>query len=128
MTRLYIKDSEAELSKEAIIQVTHQVNDMGELKDRQMTFSNTFELQRTKANSKIFEDANLIPTAGERPYQQLQTTVKRKGITTCRGFTVLEDAGQTFRARIKGEVSDFFSKIEDKKLCDLDFSDLNHVA
>jgi hypothetical protein len=70
--RLFINGIEMQLSDRTRIGVTLQANNLGELQNRQGTFTNTFRIPLNAYNREKLEHANIMTSTTSLPYQKLR--------------------------------------------------------
>jgi hypothetical protein len=68
--RLFINGIEMQLSDRTKIGVTLQANDIGELQNRQGSFTNTFRIRLNAYNKAKLEQAHVMTSATQLPYQK----------------------------------------------------------
>ena len=77
---LYINDKLVHLSDNALIGITYCANNIGELQNRNSTFSNTIKVPITQHNKVILDWANLVNSASILPYRKLKATYIENGV------------------------------------------------
>ncbi|GAH23131.1 unnamed protein product, partial [marine sediment metagenome] len=77
---LYIDDKKMELDEDTIIALTRQVNNLGELKDRQTDFTNIFSIPKSRINQENLESSDNINSISNKPYQRAFSKIIRGGI------------------------------------------------
>lgn len=80
MNELYLNDQLCDLSDFTLIAVTKQVNDLGELQNRNGNFTNTFKLPLTQRNIAIIGQANVVTSNSDIPYKKLTARYVQNGI------------------------------------------------
>ncbi len=126
--RIYINDQLVDMMPGTVIAITIQVNNIAELKDRQASYSNRIKLPKSRINNAIFENANMFQANSTVPYSRLKITLIQGGIeTVANGVGVLSAVSNEFyELIIYAGLVDFFNKIKDLKLNDLDLSGFLH--
>lgn len=77
---LHINGKLIELSESTRIGVTLQANTLGELQNRQGTYTNTFMIPLTRKNQLALEFSNLMPSASLIPYRKNLGTYIENGV------------------------------------------------
>lgn len=80
MNQLIVNGKELVLSSQTRIGVTYQANNIGELQNRQGTFTNTFKLPLIKQNIEALEIVNQMTSTTMLPYKKLSATYIENGI------------------------------------------------
>lgn len=80
MNQLIVNDKELVLSDSTRIGITYQANNIGELQNRQGTFTNTFKLPLIKQNIQALELVNQMTSTTLLPYRKLKATYLENGI------------------------------------------------
>lgn len=117
---LFINDKKIELAEGTVIALTLQINDLGELKDRQSTYSNQFKVPRTAWNRLQLEQAGLIQSTTRLPYKKNQAKVRKGGLEfIARGHATLESTDEFYNLTVNTGIIDLIEKLGQKKLSDL---------
>ena len=110
------------------ISLTSQVNNIGELKDRQATFTNKFTVKDTPKIQKLFAGLGLVGNTSVAPYRVLKSRLIYNGVTVLvngnayitgkdsKGYNITIYDGNIF----------LFQEIGNKALNELNYSDLDH--
>lgn len=127
---VYIDGHRMDVNSDTKISETKQINDFFEIQDRQASYSNTFQLPQTPMNIRILNMLGVIGSTSLRPYRLAKIDVRRKGIPTISGglATVKKTDQKSFSVYAYNGIIDLFSKIGDKKISELDFSDLGEIT
>lgn len=126
MTReLYINDRLLELDESTIIVLTYQVNDIGELEDRQANYSNMFTIPATSNNIKNLGFSNRLNSDTSIPYQKNKVNYFQNGVQLIQNGVLIVDSfdGEKFNCTVYSGVFDFFSQIGEKTFQDIDWSE-----
>jgi hypothetical protein len=107
------------------IVLTRAANNLTDLQSRQGDFTEVFELLPTHNNLTILESANEPTSTSNRPYQNIQGIIETDGEQIEGLFQVLS-IGEKIRLRFLSGNADFWQITSNKKLRDLNLSDLNH--
>lgn len=104
-----------------------QINDIGDAKYRQTSFSNTIKLPRTSTNVQVFSFLGINGNNSLAPYRKLRCDYSVNGIPLIRnGYAVVKAANSHYEVVIYDGTIDLAERLKGKKLSDLNFSDLNH--
>lgn len=129
MKEVYINDILLDLSeKDNPIALSYQVNDLGELKDRQAFTSNNFKVPITQNNRKAcgYPDDGAIISV--EPYRKNRARIVQDGIEIIsNGIAIITGTSNSIEIQVLSGIIDFFSLLDGKSIRDLDFSDLEHV-
>ena len=143
MIRLFIENKELDTTEGFSHQITYAVDDLNNLDSKSTNFSKTIVLPGTAKNNyllgNIFEFANSNFT-GEGPNvgynfnasKSAKCRLDSDGLTIIKGvlrlMEIIRDGEHVeYEVAIFGELGGFFSKLQNKKLTDLDFSAYNHI-
>lgn len=125
---LFINNVLCDLPKRIAVALSFSVNKIAEAIRPSGSFSNQFKLPKTQNNINVLEVADSLNSNTNIPYQKLPCRLIQNGRELISdGFAVLEKSQENYEIVVYGGNLDFFEQIKDKKLSDLDFSDLNHV-
>jgi hypothetical protein len=80
MRELYINDKLLELSDSTPIGISFSANNIGELQNRNSSFSNTIKVPITQNNKIALELSHLINSATKIPYRKLSATYIENGV------------------------------------------------
>jgi len=80
MNQLIVNGKEMILSDQTRIGITYQANNIGELQNRQGTFTNTFKLPIVRENIEALELVNQMTSSTLLPYKKLSATYIENGI------------------------------------------------
>lgn len=125
---LYLNGEELDLDEDVAIPINKQVNDIGELKDRQADFTADFKLGATRKNVRLLENAQLVGSKTRIPYTRNAVKYVEGGIEIIpSGYLAVNGyANGYFTCVVYSGVADFFKSIEGLKLSNLNLTDLNH--
>jgi hypothetical protein len=124
---IYINGLEVETNEDTKLAETKQVNDFFEIKDRQTSRTNSFTIPPTPRNTAIFEMLGIVGSTTLFPYRIARIDVKRHGITTIEnGRAIIKETeyGKAYNIHSYDGIIDLYGFIENKKLSELDFSDI----
>ena len=80
MRELYINDKLIELSDNELIGITYCANNIGELQNRNSSFSNTIKIPITQNNKVAFDWSHLVNSSTDLPYKTLKATYIENGV------------------------------------------------
>jgi hypothetical protein len=106
--RLFINGIELQLSERTRIGTTYQANNIGELQNRQGTYTNTFRIRLNDWNTEKLEHANVMTSATIIPYQKHVIDYEEGGIQTltkAEGIISNSDQDWIFIDAVGGNVS-----------------------
>jgi hypothetical protein len=122
---LIINGESVELSSDTKIVITYQSNDLADLKDRQASFTNQFRCPDTDENKRIFENVNDPHSGSVLPYRNNTATIVASGVEVLSyGSAVIDKTQGDFSVTVYDALKKFFDLVGDKKISDIDFSDL----
>lgn len=131
MDELYLNGMKVEIPPKAVA-LNLQVNDLGELKDRQSDYTNRFKLNLTPQNLEVLEHLGIVGNQSTVPYRNITAKWIVDGVELIpSGFAVVKavtekDEISHYDVHVYNNNIDFFSAIEGKSIRDLDWSDINH--
>lgn len=124
--KLFINDELVDLPSDTIA-LTSQINDIGELKDRQSNFSNSLTLPFTPTNIRIMKMLGVAGNTSKLPYQDIKVKYSFEGIELISdGFGVIKNTAKGYSFIVYSGNKNIFSDIKGLKLSDLDFTQYNH--
>lgn len=97
-TEIYINGQLCD-SKNTLVSETKQINNFFEIKDRQTSFTNNFNLPMTPNNKRIMEYFGVVGASSNIPYQVNNVDIYRNGVPT------IEDGKAFIQECIFGNVS-----------------------
>ena len=143
MMRLYIEGREVDLTQDEPLLITREIADIREPEKRSSDWSKTFRIPGTSNNNRVF--GHIFDIAQEQlntgtqfapdfnPNKKAAALITVDEVEQVRGFVRLLNISITRSGEIEYEVSvhgvaaDFFAKIRNRKLSEIDLSDLNHT-
>lgn len=122
MTELFINGQTVDLfESQNPIATTYVVNDIAEIKDRDISGTGSFKLPATLRNREILGYPDAIQFVTDTPYRLLPAEIRQDGITLLRGSAIVQSAGSGYELQIVAGSKAFFDGLGDKKLEDLMF-------
>lgn len=124
MIEIYVEDQKLDLFEGEIIESSHQINDIAELADQQVTFTNSFKIPITQNNEKIFGFAASTTNDSQKPFQKLETNVIRNGVQIIpKAQTIIERVSDVYELTIYSGAWKFFDATRRKFLTSLTLLD-----
>ncbi len=129
MTELYLNDDAVDLSPGTVIAITKQINDIGDLQNRNADITNRFTIPSTPTNDKIFETAKEVMSGTLVPYRKFSARIRVSGIDVVQsGRGILESYNEKgYVLSVVSGIVDFFDIISAKNLQDLNLSSFDHL-
>jgi chitodextrinase len=126
MEELYLDDFSIELPTSSIA-ITLQVNDMGELVNRQSNFSNTIKVPKSDNNVRAMKFLGVSGNTSIRPYRKIKAKYVVDGIELIsKGSVQIVETSDSYSLRIYDGAVDFFDTIKGRKIRHLNFANHNH--
>lgn len=124
---LYINDALIELPEKSVA-LTKQINDIGDVKDRQANFSNAIEIPKTPKNVATFKMLGITGTTTRIPYENVDVRYVSNGIVLIKdGRGIVKNTNVFFNLIVYDGNSKLTDDIGDKTLKTLDWSTYNHT-
>jgi len=124
---IYINEEKLDTDANTKIAETRQVNDFFDVKDRQISHTNTFKLPKTPRNISILKGMGMIANTSLTPYRVQKVNIYREGIQTIfNGIGYFKPTTGTFNLYVYSENINLFDEIGDKKIADLNTQPLYH--
>ena len=130
MIEIYINDSKLDLRPADTVALTKQINDIAEIQKRQADYTNQFNIPKTPNNVQIFEYLNIAGNQSTRPYKYSNVRLLSNGIPIAlKGIAIISETKNQaeYSLHIYAGNYDLYSKINDKYITDIDWSDLLHI-
>ena len=129
LTEIFYKGEDLDLYEDKGLKYTIQVNDIGEIKDRQASFTNSYEVPKTPKNIRLLGGLALPSDTSVTPYTQDKCQVKIEGFDfIVKGWLNVKDTDDNFKIYIYSGIIEFFKAIENKTLGkDLDLTEIDHT-
>jgi hypothetical protein len=129
MYTVYIEDQVFILDQRQFndLVITRAVNDIGDVQSRTGDYSQVFVGAMINPNKLIFENAQVLVSGTVKPYRRLAARLEKDGNPVSFGYVRLLSAKDVFRVQYFGGNIDWFKKIGDKSLQDLDLVASNHL-
>ena len=121
---IYIDGQVVDIDPATNVAINLQVNNIAELKDRQQYFSNRFNGLFTENNHALFGYSNNPLTTNRITKNKIACTVHVAG-DIYSGFLIVDKSTTVYELQFVGGNAAFFELIKDKRLSDLDLSDMD---
>ena len=120
-TLIYIGDDLLDLDPSTVVTVTIQSINVGDLKTRNVSYTNSIKIPSTENNRRILGYSNLEESRTSKPYQFNATKIVQNGIETLIGLCIITRFdGSHFNINIYEDLFDIFKFLEGKKIKDID--------
>jgi len=130
MIEIFIDNNRIDLFTKDAIALTKQINDIAEIQKRQADYTNRFSIPKTPNNMAIAEMLNVVGNTSTKPYKYSNASIISNGITiTDSGIALIQETKnrEEYDVIIYAGNYDLYSRIKDKYITDLDWSDLLHT-
>ncbi|XKX06264.1 hypothetical protein R8G61_02800 [Tenacibaculum maritimum] len=128
MEELWLNEYRVDLPSRVVSQ-TLQINDLAELKDRQVNFTNRFYLPPTPLNIEAMKNLGIVGNTSRIPYERINAKYVVDGIElVSRGEAqIKKTSSKGYEVYIYDGTYSLYSTTKDKSLKDLDFSEYDHA-
>ena len=110
------------------IKQTLQINDIADLKDRQASYTNSFNIPKTSNNRRAFDALGIASDTSRTPYTKPNCSMKLEGFDfLTSGWLNIQETASDYKVYIYSGIINFFKAIENKTLGDLDLSEIEHT-
>jgi len=125
---LYLNGRRFQLYPGGTVAMSYSANKISEAIRPSGSYSNTIKGPKTQINIDIVEAADSLNSDTDLPYTKFACRLVQDGQELISdGFAILVQSTKDYEFVCYGGNLDFFEKIKDKKLSDLDFSALDHL-
>ncbi|MFI8379625.1 PKD domain-containing protein [Leeuwenhoekiella sp. NPDC079379] len=125
--KLYIENKLVDILPNSISRKL-QINDFGEVANRQSNYSNTIKLPKTSNNIKLFDFLGVNGSNSRSPYKKLKCRYVVNGITLISdGYATIKATSEYFEVVVYDGIIDLSERLNGKVLSDLDYEDMNHI-
>lgn len=143
MMRLYIEGREVDLTQDEPLLITREIADIREPEKRSSDWSKTFRIPGTSNNNRVF--GHIFDIAQEQlntgtqfapdfnPNKKAAALITVDDVEQVRGFVrllniaIVRGGEIEYEVSVHGVAADFFAKIRNKRMSEIDLSDLNHT-
>lgn len=124
---LKINEEEIQLPDSSIIALDFTINDIADIEMKSGIKSNKFKVPFSQNNLKRLEWSNNVTSSTLKPYRIANASYEQNGVQIIpRANAIIEDCEDGFNVTVYDGNAKLFQAIGDKKLSDLDLSDLDH--
>lgn len=127
MQELWLDDKLVELGANKISQ-NYQINDLAELRDRQLSYTNSFTVPLTPSNIALMDYLGVSGSRSKRPYKRVPSKLIVDGIELMiNGYAVVRSLGDKgYKINIYDGNASLYEVLKGRRMNDLNFSELNH--
>ena len=128
ITQIFFNGIPLDLYPDKKLKYTIQANDIAEVKDRQATYTNSYNIPKTAHNVETLGGLGIPSDTSPFPYQKPECMVCIDGFPIMvKGWLNIKSTEEEYKVYIYAGIIDFFKTIENKTLgADLDLSEINH--
>lgn len=128
MVELIINNNLIELPKSASVKYTKQISDIFDIANVAVSFTNTFEFEKTPANTQAMQFLGIPGDRSLIPYQKNNVALKVDGFDLIsEGWFIPSNTDDNYKGAVYDGMIDFFKAIENKTIGkDLDLVNFNH--
>lgn len=129
ITEIFCNGESLDMYADKGLKYSIQVNDIAELKDRQTSYTKTYDLPKTPKNVRILGGLGIPSDTSISPYTRPKCQIKIDGFDfISKGWLNVTDTDENYNISVYSGIIEFFKAIENKTLGnDLDLSEINHV-
>jgi hypothetical protein len=128
MVELIVNGNKIELPKDSNIKYTKQISDIFDIASVSVSYTNTFEFEKTPANTQSMQQLGISGDNSQIPYIKNDAILKSDGFDLIsKGWFNIQSTDDNYKGSILNGMVDFFKAIENKTMGnDLDLSNFNH--
>lgn len=113
LTEIFYKGEDLDLYEDKGLKYTIQVNDIGEIKDRQASYTNSYEVPKTPKNIRLLGGLALPSDTSVTPYTQDNCQVKIEGFDfIVKGWLNVKDTDDNFKIYIYSGIIEFLKLLK----------------
>lgn len=113
ITEIWIEGKSVDVYENTNIKHTLQVNDVAEIKDRQASLTDSFDVPKTANNVKIFQGLGIHSNVSKLPYQKPNALLKVDGYDFLfDAWLNVKETDNDFKIYIYSGIIEFFKKFE----------------
>lgn len=125
MTQIIVNDIVLDIYPNTVIAQTLKANEVGDIKTRNVNYTNSFKIPSSNNNDLVFEYANNHSSETSIPYTYTGVRLIQNGVETIQnGVLQITQAGDGYSIYILSSGYGFFSAIEGLSLVDLNLNSL----
>lgn len=127
-TDIWIDKKAIDLYSDTNIRYTFQINDIANLANRQSSYTDSFNVPKTENNVQIMDGLGLPSDTSRAPYLQPDCAMKHEGFDLIKkGYANIKETDDEYHLYLYSGIVNFFKAIENKKLSDLDLTEIIHT-
>lgn len=129
MVELIINGNPIELPINSNIKYTKQISDIFDIAQVAVSHTNSFEFEKTPANTQAMEQLGISGDSSNLPYQKNNAVLKVDGFNLIsKGWFNVGDTDENYKGSVISGMVDFFKAIENKTMGnDLNLSNFEHL-
>lgn len=130
IVEIHIGKDKLDLGSNVDIKHTFQINSIAELKDRQASYTDSFDVPRTPHNIRIMEGLGIPSDTSSIPYTKTPCSLKIDGFDLLHKafLTITDTTPTTYKCSLYSGIIEFFKEIENKTIGnDLSLTDIDHT-
>lgn len=125
---ILVNDETLDTFPEKKLKYSLQNNNISEVKDRQSSYSDSYEVPKTAKNIRIMQGLGIPSDSSQIPYTKPSCQLKIEGLSfVVKGWMNVKDADDSYKIYIYSGIIEFFKSLENKTIGDIVGSDLDHV-
>ncbi len=126
-TEVFINGSLIDINNDEIVTASYGNISFGELNKRKGVKTNQWSAPFSPRNKLILGSPEVIGSNSLIPYRKPSIEVKVSGTSVFYGFAVIEESENSYSIQSYALASDFYTLINNRKLNELDTTELNHL-
>lgn len=129
ITEIFFNNISLDMYPDKKLKYNIQANDIAEVKDRQATYTNSYDLPKTAHNVKTLGGLGVPSDTSPYPYQKPDCRVCIDGFPIMvNGWLNIKETSDTYKIYLYSGIIDFFKSIENKTLgADLNLTEIDHI-
>lgn len=124
---LYINGELCDLKGDETIEVDYSIFDIDNIDKRTGARSYEFELPKTNKNKTILENPDIVNNLSQIPYTRMRCVCYVDGVDMLIRFAEITSTKSVYNIRLYGSNTNFYTKIKDKQLSELNLGRFNHT-
>lgn len=125
---IWVEAISLDLYSKSGLKQTLQVNDIAEIKDRQASFTNSFDIPKTAKNKRAFDGLSISSDTSRIPYTKPNCRLKLEGFDfLTAGWINVSETDENYKVHLYSGLINFFKAIENISLGELDLSEIEHT-
>jgi len=126
---LYLAGYRVDVPEKAISQ-TFQINDLGDIKDRKVNFTNRFVINETPNNVKAMDYLGVTGNNSRVPYRRISSKLVDDGIELIsEGFAIVSKLQHSkgYAVDVQSGNETLYDTLKGRRMNELNYGDLNHL-